>query len=85
MAFAYLKEITEAAEKENKPFWQIVIEDDMRERNVSYEQSFETMRGMYQAMKEADAAYDPKLIAGFVPKFSALLTTIPQYALGNRG
>ena len=61
MAFAYLKEITEAAEKENKPFWQIVIEDDMRERNVSYEQSFETMRGMYQAMKEADAAYDPKL------------------------
>ena len=61
MAFAYLKEITEAAERENKPFWQIVIEDDMRERNVSYEQSFETMRGMYQAMKEADAAYDPKL------------------------
>ena len=61
MAFAYLKEIIEAAEKENKPFWQIVIEDDMRERNVSYEQSFETMRGMYQAMKEADAAYDPKL------------------------
>lgn len=61
MAFAYLKEITEAAEKENKPFWQIVIEDDMRELNVSYEQSFETMRGMYQAMKEADAAYDPKL------------------------
>ncbi len=51
MAFAYLKEITEAAEKENKPFWQIVIEDDMRERNVSYEQSFETMRGMYQAKK----------------------------------
>ena len=39
MAFAYLKEIIEAAEKENKPFWQIVIEDDMRERNVSYEPS----------------------------------------------
>ena len=35
MAFAYLKEITEAAEKENKPLWQSVIEDDMRELNVS--------------------------------------------------
>ena len=61
MAFAYLKEITDAAQKEQKPFWRIVIEDDMRERNVSYEQSFETMRQMYHAMKDADMAYDPDL------------------------
>lgn len=61
MSFAYLKEITDLAEQEKKPFWRIIIEDDMKERNVSFEQSFETMRGMYRAMKEADASYDASL------------------------
>lgn len=61
MGFALLKQITDMAESEKKPFWKIIIEDDMKERNVSFEDSFETMRGMYQAMKQADKSYDPKL------------------------
>lgn len=61
MSFAYLKEITDRVKESRKPFWQVVMEDDMRERNVSGEESFETMRGMYLAMKQADAAYDPLL------------------------
>lgn len=61
MSFAYLKEITDRVKESKKPFWQVVMEDDMQERNVSGEESFETMRGMYLAMKQADAAYDPLL------------------------
>lgn len=61
MSFAYLKEITDRVKENKKPFWQVVMEDDMQERNVSGEESFETMRGMYLAMKQADAAYDPLL------------------------
>lgn len=61
MGFRYLKEIKDIAEEYQVPFWRVVIEDDMRERNVSFEESFETMRGMYRAMKEADSAYDGTL------------------------
>lgn len=61
MSFAKVQEIVDLAEKEKKLFWQIIIEEDMKERNVSFEESFETMRGMYRAMKDADASYDPEL------------------------
>lgn len=61
MGFAYLKEITQLAEQTKKEFWQVVMEDDSRERNVEARESFETMREMYRAMEQADAAYDPKL------------------------
>lgn len=61
MSFAYLKEITDRVKESKKPFWQVVMEYDMQERNVSGEESFETMRGMYLAMKQADASYDPLL------------------------
>lgn len=61
MSFAYLKEITDRVKESKKPFWQVVMEDDMQERNVSGEESFETMRGMYLAMKQADASYNPLL------------------------
>lgn len=61
MSFSYLKEITDRVKESKKPFWQVVMEDDMQERNVSGEESFETMRGMYLAMKQADASYDPLL------------------------
>ena len=61
MSFATLKEITNLVEESGKAFWQVVMEDDMKERNVSAEESFETMRAMYRAMEQADAAYDPGL------------------------
>ena len=47
--------------KEGKPFWKIVQEDDCREQGISEREAFEQMRGMYQAMREADDNYDGKL------------------------
>ncbi|MBO5278661.1 MAG: L-serine ammonia-lyase, iron-sulfur-dependent, subunit alpha [Lachnospiraceae bacterium] len=61
MSFAQLKEITDAAGQLQLPFWRVILEDDRKERNVSEEESFETMRQMYRAMREADRSYDPSL------------------------
>lgn len=58
MSFATLKEITTIAAEEEKLFWRVVMEDDMRERNVSEAECFETMRRMLAAMRQADASYD---------------------------
>ena len=56
--FHALSEIVMRAEETGKEFWEIIIEDDMRERNVTREQSFSKMKTMYQAMENADAQYD---------------------------
>lgn len=61
MSFKSLKEITDSAKDKQKPFWQIVMEDDMSERMVSKEESFGTMQYMYDTMREADRAYTGKL------------------------
>jgi L-serine dehydratase len=61
MSFSTLKEVLEYSEEKKVPFWEAVILDDMRERGVTKEESFETMRGMYQAMRMADADYDADL------------------------
>ena len=59
-----LEEICEMTTKEGKPFWKIVQEDDCREQGISEGEAFEQMRGMYQAMREADDNYDGKLRSG---------------------
>ena len=56
-----LKEICELEKAEGKPFWKIVQQDDCKEQGISEEESFEMMRKMYLAMKEADDEYDGKL------------------------
>ena len=61
MSFSKLSEIVDIAENENRKFWEVIIEDDCKERNVSFEDSFENMRYMYHAMKEADAGYNSEL------------------------
>ena len=61
MGFSTLKEVLEYSEAKQVPFWEAVILDDMRERGVTREVSFETMRGMYQAMRMADEDYDADL------------------------
>ena len=53
-----LEEICEMTTKEGKPFWKIVQEDDCKEQGISEGEAFEQMRGMYQAMREADDNYD---------------------------
>lgn len=61
MSFEKLQEIADCALERHIPFWKVILEDDCTERNVPAEESFETMRRMYCAMKEADEAYDADL------------------------
>lgn len=61
MSFKSLSEIARKADSQNKAFWQIVIEDDMKERGADFDSSFAEMRSMYKAMESADQNYDPAL------------------------
>lgn len=61
MSFKSLGEIAQKADSQGRMFWQIVIEDDMKERGVTFESSFEEMRAMFKAMESADQNYDPAL------------------------
>ena len=57
MIYKSLKEICEIAERKGLLFWEVVLRDDCKERNVASEESFEQMRAMYRAMIHADEAY----------------------------
>lgn len=59
--FESLDQIFKKAKQENKSFWEVVIEDDCKERNADKDTSFAQMTEMYQAMKKADANYDKNL------------------------
>ncbi len=61
MSFRTLKDIVQTAQIQQISFWEAVLFDDVKERGVTRETSFETMRGMYRAMGMADADYDPDL------------------------
>lgn len=61
MSFTTLRDILDASEAKQVPFWETVLLDDVKERAVERETSFETMRGMYQAMRMADQDYDASL------------------------
>lgn len=61
MSFCTLNEILEYSQKKQVPFWEAVLLDDMKERGVEREASFEMMKGMYRAMAAADADYDAEL------------------------
>lgn len=61
MGFNKIEEILQIASEKNMPFWKVVIDDDMHERNVSFENSFDRMEKMFDAMIEADKSYTPEL------------------------
>ena len=61
MSFRSLDEILKQCEEQQKPFWRIVLEDDMEERMASEAESFAKMQQLYLAMKNADIAYDSNL------------------------
>lgn len=61
MSFAKLNEIIEISKEQNIPFWEVILLDDMKERNVSRQESFGTMEKMLEAMENADSSYNPSL------------------------
>lgn len=58
MSYAKLSDILRLSEREQKEFWEVVCAEDVKERDVTKEDSFETMRSMYLAMRNADTLYD---------------------------
>lgn len=56
-----LEEIVRECQEKDLPFDEVILLDDMNERNVSREESIETMRGMWEAMKGAERNYDGSL------------------------
>ena len=61
MAYNSIEDILKICNENKIPFWRVVMETDMQERAVSEEQSFNTMKKMYEAMYEADQNYDKSL------------------------
>lgn len=59
--FESLEAIVNLSESQNKPFWQIVMEDDMEDRMVTKEDSFQKMTDTWDAMLLAAATYDKNL------------------------
>lgn len=56
-----LAEIVEAEKMSGKSFWQMVLEDDIKEQGITFDEGFAQMKGMYLAMKHADEVYDDEL------------------------
>lgn len=61
MSYNSLEEIVRECEEKALPFDEIILLDDMNERNVKREDSLAAMYGMWEAMKRADAGYDGNL------------------------
>lgn len=61
MAFHSIDELIKLSKRENKEIWEIVAKTDSSERGVSFDETYETMRHMYLAMREADDSYDESL------------------------
>ena len=68
MALDSMKEIFEKMEGGKKPFWQVVLDTDVEERQVTAEASFEKMRTNWRAMLEAVDTYrgERRSVSGLV-------------------
>ena len=61
MALDSMQEILDRAAEGGIPFWRVVLETDMEERQVTEEASMEKMRVTWRAMLESVQRYDPSL------------------------
>jgi L-serine dehydratase len=57
MSFKSLNEIIKQCEAKEEPFWEVILEDDVNERMVTREESFQKMKNLYLVMKQADDSY----------------------------
>lgn len=56
--FNSLKEITDRCENEGRKFWQVILEDDMADRNADEKESMAKMKELWDAMYHASVNYD---------------------------
>ena len=61
MAFNSISSLLKQTEEDNKPLWEVILNDDVRERAVSHEDSFSRMKNLWLSMKEASQNYDGSL------------------------
>ncbi len=58
MALDSMQEIFDAASAEGKPFWRVVLDTDVEQRETTEEASFEKMRATWRAMLESVESYE---------------------------
>lgn len=61
MAFGSLQEILNIGEEKGKAFWEVILEEDLSERDVDREHSLQKMKETWEAMLGAAEGYDPEL------------------------
>ena len=61
MSYQSFEQVLQKCHTEEKEFWQVIMEDDMAERNVSLQESMEHMRATWDAMLLAAVTYEGDL------------------------
>lgn len=61
MSFKSLNEIIETTKTADKSFWEVIIDDDISESQLTKEEALSKMRNLYLGMKDADEHYDKGL------------------------
>lgn len=61
MAFRSFEEILKVGKENKLLFWEVILQDDCKERQVSKEQSYQRMLQVYKSMEDANKNYDSKL------------------------
>ncbi len=63
MLYHSVSDLIRLSNEHQIPLWKVVLLADVQERQVTEEESFETMRQMYQAMRQADREYDGSIVS----------------------
>ena len=53
MAYQSLEDIIKLCEEKDIPFWEAILQDDINERTIPVEESYDKMREMWHAMLRA--------------------------------
>lgn len=59
--FNSIKEILQLSNEKSMPLWQVILEDDIKERNTTAEKSLEHMSMLWDKMKQSSKNYDKNL------------------------
>lgn len=76
MSFKSLKEIVDKAKDSGKPLWEIILEEEISESQITRAEALDKMGKLFLAMKDADENYDgglkspSKLVGGDGQKIS---------------
>ena len=81
MALDSMKEIFERSARENIPFWEIVLQYDMEERQVSRQASMAKMLSTWQAIQDAADSYTgtQRSVSGLSQRQAVLCHRLSQW------